>query len=208
MNFFEKLVEAGKEKGFENATQLFAAAGVSTNAQVSCKKTGNLSDANKLRLAKALGISTGDINRMKADALREQNAEVKKSAELKKEGDAVAVDEALAEEPEVVDLNAIPVPDEICYEPQAATEPRDAELTEKIDKIMEKNLDYHDRLQLEAEKELQAEYAQMLRAKMQEKVRCDLEAACGDWLSDHKIETAVDMLEIVTELLSLEKETK
>lgn len=207
MNFFEKLVEAGKEKGFESATRLFAAAGVSTNAQVSCKKTGNLSDANKLRLAKVLGISTGDINQMKADALREENAEAKRAAELKK-AEAVAAEEAPAEESEVVDLNAIPVPDEICYEPQTATEPRDAELAEKIDEIVEQNLDYHDRLKLSAEKDLQAEYSQMLRARMQEKACNDLDAACDSWLADHNVEAAVDMLEIVTELLKLEKETK
>ncbi|MDO4920954.1 MAG: hypothetical protein Q4E64_03885 [Phascolarctobacterium sp.] len=202
MNFFEKLVEAGKEKGFESATKLFTAAGVSTNAQVSCKRTGNLSDANKQRLARVLGCSIGDINRMKADALHEQNAEAKKE-EI---GAAVTVDEASAEELEVVDLNAIPVPDNICYDPQA--EPRDVELDAKVDDIVKKNLDYHDRLKLEAEKELQAEYVQMLRTKMQEKVRCDLDAACSRWLADHNIDTAVDMLEIGTELLSLEKETK
>lgn len=207
MNFFEKLVEAGKAKGFESATKLFAAAGVSTNAQVSCKKTGNLSDANKLRLAKALGISTGDINQMKADALREQNVEAKKEAPKEKSA-AAAADETPAEELEVVDLNRIPVPDEVCYEPQAAAEPRDAELAEKIDEIVDKNLDYHDRLKLSAEKDLQAEYSQMLRARMQIRAIHDLDAACGSWMNEHNINTAADMLEIITELLSLEKETK
>lgn len=206
MNFFEKLVGAGKEKGFDSATKLFTAAGVSTNAQVSCKKTGNLSDANKQRLARVLGCSIGDINRMKADALQEQNAEAKKEELKEKSGAAVAVDEAPAEELQVVDLNAIPVPEDICFVPQADT--RDAVLAAKVDDIVKKNLDYHDRLKLEAEKELQAEYAQMLRTKMQEKAVHDLDAICDSWLAAHNTNTAVDMLEIVTEFLNLEKETK
>lgn len=206
MNFFEKLVEAGKEKGFESATKLFTAAGVSTNAQVSCKKTSNLSDANKQRLARVLGCSIGDINKMKADALHEQNAEAKKEEPKEKSGAAVAVDEAPAEELQVVDLNAIPIPDDICAEPQADT--RDVELSAKVDDIVKKNLDYHDRLKLEAEKELQAEYAQMLRTKMQEKALYDLDTICDNWLVAHDIDTAVDMLEIVTEFLKLAKEAE
>ena len=75
MTLMEKLVEKGQALGYKTATQLFSAAGVNSNAQLTCNRKGTLSNTNKQRLARVLKISVGDINSMMAAALREANAE-------------------------------------------------------------------------------------------------------------------------------------
>lgn len=64
MTFYEKLVEKAKEMGYPSATKFFDAAEVNTNARLALKKTGRLSDTYKMRCARVLKCSMGDINRM------------------------------------------------------------------------------------------------------------------------------------------------
>ena len=68
MTFYEKLVEKAKEMGYPSATKFFDAAEVNTNARLALKKTGRLSDTYKMRVARVLKCSVGDINRMMSEA--------------------------------------------------------------------------------------------------------------------------------------------
>lgn len=72
MTFYEKLVEKAKEMGYQSATKFFDAAEVNTNARLALKKTGRLSDTYKMRCARVLKCSVGDINRMMSEARAEE----------------------------------------------------------------------------------------------------------------------------------------
>lgn len=68
MTFYEKLEEKAKEMGFSSMTKFFDTAEVNTNARQALKKTGRLSDTYKMRIARVLKCSVGDINRMMSEA--------------------------------------------------------------------------------------------------------------------------------------------
>ena len=68
MTLYERLEEKAKEIGFSSITKFFDAAEVNTNARVALKKTGRLSDTYKMRIARVLKCSVGDINRMMSEA--------------------------------------------------------------------------------------------------------------------------------------------
>ena len=68
MTLYERLEEKAKEMGFTSITKFFDAAEVNTNARVALKKTGRLSDTYKMRIARVLKCSVGDINRMMSEA--------------------------------------------------------------------------------------------------------------------------------------------
>ena len=71
MTLYEKLEEKAKEMGFSSMTKFFDTAEVNTNARVALKKTGRLSDTYKMRIARVLKCSVGDINRMMSEAQAE-----------------------------------------------------------------------------------------------------------------------------------------
>ena len=71
MTLYEKLEEKAKEMGFPSMTKFFDTAEVNTNARVALKKTGRLSDTYKMRIARVLKCSVGDINRMMSEAQAE-----------------------------------------------------------------------------------------------------------------------------------------
>ena len=68
MTFYEKLEEKAKEMGFSSMTKFFDTAEVNTNARQALKKTGRLSDTYKMRIARVLKCSVGDINSMMSEA--------------------------------------------------------------------------------------------------------------------------------------------
>lgn len=89
MTFYEKLVEKAKEMGFSSMTKFFDTAEVNTNARQALKKTGRLSDTYKMRIARVLKCSVGDINRMmseaQADALKKDWPDKAKCSPTKNE---------------------------------------------------------------------------------------------------------------------------
>ena len=180
MTLYERLEEKAKEMGFSSITKFFDTAEVNTNARAALKKTGRLSDANKMRVARVLKCSVGDINRMmseaQADALKKDWPEKAKCSPSKP-----------AAEPEPV---PVPEPEpvaEVEPEPEQATvQPtEDQILEEKIEEIKGKAdvlLTYHDRIKNAAEATLAAEYAAMLRSRMLDVAMADLYDLCREFM--------------------------
>ena len=200
MTFYEKLVEKAKEMGYPSATKFFDAAEVNTNARLALKKTGRLSDTYKMRVARVLKCSVGDINRMmseaQADALKKDWPEKVKCSPSKPEAE-------LAPEPE-----PIPVPEP---EPVPEAEPltEDQILDEKIEEIKAKAdvlLTYHDRVKGTAEAELAAEYAAMLRNRMLAVAISDLAELCGQFTQAPDPNKAAAFVDVASEILKLKEE--
>lgn len=208
MTFYEKLVEKAKEMGYPSATKFFDAAEVNTNARLALKKTGRLNDANKMRVARVLKCSVGDINRMmseaQADALKKDWPEKVKCSPSKPEAE-------LAPEPEPIPVpEPEPVP-EVEPEPEQATEQptEDQILEEKIDEIKGKAdvlLTYHDRVKGTAEAELAAEYAAMLRNRMLAVAISDLAELCGQFTQAPDPNKAAAFVDVASEILKLKEE--
>ena len=204
MTFYEKLVEKAKEMGYPSATKFFDAAEVNTNARLALKKTGRLSDTYKMRVARVLKCSVGDINRMmseaQADALKKDWPEKVKCSPSKS---------AAAPEP-------VPIPEpepvaEVEPEPEQATEQptEDQILEEKIEEIKGKAdnlLSYHDRIKNAAEATLAAEYAAMLRSRMLDVAMSDLADLCSEFIADRNPNKAAAFVDVASEILKLKEE--
>ena len=209
MTLYERLEEKAKEIGFSSITKFFDAAEVNTNARVALKKTGRLSDTYKMRIARVLKCSVGDINRMmseaQADALKKDWPDKAKCSPSKP---APAPEPAPEPEP-------VPVPepepvDEVESEPEQATEQptEDQILEEKIDEIKGKAdvlLTYHDRVKGTAEAELAAEYAAMLRNRMLAVAISDLAELCGQFTQAPDPNKAAAFVDVASEILKLKE---
>ena len=205
MTFYEKLVEKAKEMGYPSATKFFDAAEVNTNARLALKKTGRLSDTYKMRVARVLKCSVGDINHMMSEARAE---------ELKK--DWPGIEKCSPSKPEAAPEPApvpepVPVPEpepvtEVEPEPEPLTE--DQILDEKIEEIKAKAdvlLTYHDRVKGTAEAELAAEYAAMLRNRMLAVAISDLAELCGQFTQAPDPNKAAAFVDVASEILKLKE---
>ena len=210
MTLYEKLEEKAKEMGFSSMTKFFDTAEVNTNARQALKKTGRLSDTYKMRIARVLKCSVGDINRMmseaQADALKKDWPEKAKCSPSKP---APAPEPAPEPEP-------VPVPEpepvaEVEPEPEQATEQptEDQILEEKIEEIKGKAdnlLSYHDRIKNAAEATLAAEYAAMLRSRMLDVAMADLYDLCREFMDGPNPNKAAAIGEVAGEILKLKGE--
>ena len=209
MTFYEKLVEKAKEMGYPSATKFFDAAEVNTNARLALKKTGRLSDTYKMRVARVLKCSVGDINRMmseaQADALKKDWPEKVKCSPSKP---TTELEPAPVPEP-------VPVPEpepvaEVEPEPEQATEQptEDQILEEKIEQIKAKAdvlLTYHDRIKEAAEAELAADYAEALRKRMMGIALSDLADLCSEFIADRNPNKAAAFTDVASEILKLKE---
>ena len=210
MTFYEKLEEKAKEMGFSSMTNFFDTAEVNTNARQALKKTGRLSDTYKMRIARVLKCSVGDINRMmseaQADALKKDWPEKAKCSPSKP---APATEPAPEPEP-------VPVPEpepvaEVEPEPEQATEQptEDQILEEKIEEIKGKAdnlLSYHDRVKNAAKATLAAEYAAMLRSRMLDVAMAALYDLCREFMDGPNPNKAAAIGEVAGEILKLKGE--
>ena len=210
MTLYEKLEEKAKEMGFSSMTKFFDTAEVNTNARQALKKTGRLSDTYKMRIARVLKCSVGDINRMmseaQADALKKDWPEKAKCSPSKP---APAPEPAPEPEP-------VPVPEpepvaEVEPEPEQATEQptEDQILEEKIEEIKGKAdvlLTYHDRIKNAAEATLAAEYAAMLRSRMLDVAMADLYDLCREFMEGPNPNKAAALVDVGNEILKLKGE--
>lgn len=204
MTFFEKLVEKAKEMGYPSATKFFDAAEVNTNARLALKKTGRLSDTYKMRVARVLKCSVGDINRMmseaQADALKKDWPEKVKCSPSKS---AAAPEPVPIPEPEPV-AEVEPEPEQVTEQPT-----EDQILDEKIEEIKGKAdvlLTYHDRVKGTAEATLAAEYAAMLRSRMLDVAMSDLADLCSEFIADRNPNKAAAFVDVASEILKLKEE--
>lgn len=205
MTFYEKLVEKAKEMGYPSATKFFDAAEVNTNARLALKKTGRLSDTYKMRVARVLKCSVGDINRMmseaQADALKKDWPEKVKCSPSKPAAEPAPAPEPAPEPEPIPEPEPEPVP-----EAEPLTE--DQILEEKIDEIKGKAdmlLTYHDRVKGTAEAELAAEYAAMLRNRMLAVAISDLAELCGQFTQAPDPNKAAAFIDVASEILKLKE---
>lgn len=203
MTFYEKLVEKAKEMGYPSATKFFDAAEVNTNARLALKKTGRLSDTYKMRVARVLKCSVGDINRMmseaQADALKKDWPEKVKCSPSKS---AAAPEPVPIPEPEPV-AEVEPEPEQVTEQPT-----EDQILDEKIEEIKGKAdvlLTYHDRVKGTAEATLAAEYAAMLRSRMLDVAMSDLADLCSEFIADRNPNKAAAFVDVASEILKLKE---
>ena len=218
MTLYERLEEKAKEMGFSSMTKFFDTAEVNTNARQALKKTGRLSDTYKMRIARVLKCSVGDINRMmseaQADALKKDWPGIEKGSSGKAKEDAKS---APAPEP-VPEPEPVPVPEpepvaEVEPEPEQATEQptEDQILEEKIEEIKGKAdnlLSYHDRIKNAAEATLAAEYAAMLRSRMLDVAMADLYDLCREFMEGPNPNKAAALVDVGNEILKLKGEEK
>ena len=209
MTLYERLEEKAKEMGFSSITKFFDTAGVNNNARASLKKTGHLNDANKMRVARVLKCTAGDINRMmseaQADALKKDWPGIEKGSS----GKAAPAPEP-APEPEPV---PVPEPEpvaEVEPEPEQATEQptEDQILEEKIEEIKGKAdnlLSYHDRIKNAAEATLAAEYAAMLRSRMLDVAMADFYDLCREFMEGPNPNKAAAFVDVASEILKLKE---
>lgn len=216
MTLYERLEEKAKEMGFSSMTKFFDTAEVNTNARVALKKTGRMNDANKMRVARVLKCSVGDINRMmseaQADALKKDWPEKAKCSPSKP---AAETEPAPAHEPDP-EPEPVPVPKpepvaEVEPEPEQATEQptEDQILEEKIEEIKGKAdvlLTYHDRIKNAAKATLAAEYAAMLRSRMLDVAMADLYDLCREFMDGPNPNKAAAIGEVAGEILKLKEE--
>ena len=216
MTLYERLEEKAKEIGFSSITKFFDAAEVNTNARVALKKTGRLSDTYKMRIARVLKCSVGDINRMmseaQADALKKDWPDKAKCSPSK----PVAEPKPAPEAEPVPEPEPVPVPEpepvaEVESEPEQATEQptEDQILEEKIEEIKGKAdvlLTYHDRIKNAAEATLAAEYAAMLRSRMLDVAMSDLADLCSEFIADRNPNKAAAFVDVASEILKLKEE--
>ncbi len=214
MTLYEKLEEKAKEMGFPSMTKFFDTAEVNTNARVALKKTGRLSDTYKMRIARVLKCSIGDINRMmseaQADALKKDWPGIEKCSPSKpKEGVKTAPTPEPEPEPEpepIPEAEPIPEPDP---EPVIEESTEDRILEEKIEEIKGKAevlLTYHDRIQNAAEATLAAEYAAMLRGRMLDVAMGDLYDLCREFMDGPNPNKAAAFIDVSNEIVKLKEE--
>lgn len=210
MTFYEKLVEKAKEMGYPSATKFFDAAEVNTNARQALKKTGRLSDTYKMRCARVLKCSMGDINRMMSEARAEelQSKQAVKVEPVKQE--PVEVEPVKVHEEETFG-EQIPVePEETEEQPGQESEPTEDDIVEdKIAEIVanaEPLLTYHDRIKGVAEEVLAKEYAEMLRKQMLFVAVSDLTDLCREFTENPDPNKAVAFMDVASEIMKLKEE--
>ena len=210
MTLYERLEEKAKEMGFSSITKFFDTAEVNNNARASLKKTGRLNDANKMRVARVLKCSVGDINRMmseaQADALKKDWPDKAKCSPSK----------PVAEPKPTPEPEPVPIPEpepvaEVEPEPEQVTEQptEDQILEEKIEEIKGKAdvlLTYHDRIKNAAEATLAAEYAAMLRSRMLDVAMADLYDLCREFMDGPNPNKAAALVDVGNEILKLKGE--
>ena len=203
MTFYEKLVEKAKEMGYPSATKFFDAAEVNTNARLALKKTGRLSDTYKMRVARVLKCSVGDINRMmseaQADALKKDWPEKVKCSPSKP---TTELEPAPVPEP-IPEPIPEPVPEPVTEQPT-----EDQILDEKIEEIKAKAdvlLTYHDRVKGTAEAELAADYAEALRKRMMGIALSDLADLCSEFIADRNPNKAAAFIDVASEIMKLKE---
>lgn len=217
MTFYEKLVEKAKEMGYTSATKFFDAAEVNTNARLALKKTGRLSDTYKMRCARVLKCSVGDINRMMSEARAE---------ELKKDWpDKVTCSPAKNEtaETEVASHEPVKLREEESIGEQIPVEPEEAEeqsgqepepteddiVEDKIAEIVanaEPLLTYHDRIKGVAEEVLAKEYAEMLRKQMLFVAVGDLTDLCREFTENPDPDKTAAFMDVASEIIKLKED--
>lgn len=210
MTFYEKLVEKAKEMGYPSATKFFDAAEVNTNARLALKKTGRLSDTYKMRCARVLKCSMGDINRMMAEARAEelQSKQAVKAEPVKQE--PVEVEPVKLREEESIG-EQIPVePEDTEEQPGQEPEPTEDDIVEdKIAEIVanaEPLLTYHDRIKGVAEEVLAKEYAEMLRKQMLFVAVGDLTDLCREFTEKPDPDKAAAFMDVASEIMKLKEE--
>lgn len=214
MTLYERLEEKAKEMGFSSMTKFFDTAEVNTNARQALKKSGRLSDTYKMRIARVLKCSVGDINRMmseaQADALKKDWPGIEKCSPNKAKEDikpAPAPEPEPEPEPEPIpEAEPIPEPDP---EPVIEESTEDRILEEKIEEIKSKAdvlLTYHDRIKNAAEATLAAEYAAMLRSRMLDVAMGDLYDLCREFMDGPNPNKAAAFIDVSNEILKLKEE--
>ncbi len=210
MTFYEKLVEKAKEIGYPSATKFFDAAEVNTNARLALKKTGRLSDTYKMRCARVLKCSMGDINRMMCEARAEelQSKQAVKAEPVKQE--PVEVEPVKLREEESIG-EQIPVePEDTEEQPGQEPEPTEDDIVEdKIAEIVanaEPLLTYHDRIKGVAEEVLAKEYAEMLRKQMLFVAVGDLTDLCREFTEKPDPDKAAAFMDVASEIMKLKEE--
>lgn len=210
MTFYEKLVEKAKEMGYPSATKFFDAAEVNTNARLALKKTGRLSDIYKMRCARVLKCSMGDINRMMAEARADelQSKQAVKAEPVKQE--PVEVEPVKLREEESIG-EQIPVePEDTEEQPGQEPEPTEDDIVEdKIAEIVanaEPLLTYHDRIKGVAEEVLAKEYAEMLRKQMLFVAVGDLTDLCREFTEKPDPDKAAAFMDVASEIMKLKEE--
>lgn len=204
MTFYEKLVEKAKEMGYPSATKFFDAAEVNTNARQALKKTGRLSDTYKMRCARVLKCSIGDINRLMAEARAEelQSKQAVKAEQVKQE--PVEVEPVKLREEENIG-EQIPVePEDTEEQPSQEPEPTEDDIVE--DKNAEPLLTYHDRIKGVAEEVLAKEYAEMLRKQMLFVAVGDLTDLCREFTKKPDPDKAVAFMDVASEIMKLKED--
>lgn len=210
MTFYEKLVEKAKEMGYPSATKFFDAAEVNTNARLALKRTGRLSDTYKMRCARVLKCSMGDINRMMSEARAEelQSKQAVKAEPVKQE--TVEVEPVKLREEESIG-EQIPVePEDTEKQPDQESEPTEDDIVEdKIAEIVanaEPLLTYHDRIKGVAEEVLAKEYAEMLRRQMLLVAVGDLTDLCREFTENPDPNKAPAFMDVAAEIMKLKEE--
>ena len=226
MTFFEKIMKAAIDQDITNVNQLANAAGIPYNALRSCKeKNKPLSDAHKKLLARALKCSIGDINRMMAEARKEELQEQHevKAEPVKQEpvesapihireektiGECIPADSAVVEEQPSQETEPELVPE---LEPQSMTEAptEDEVLEEKIAEIKAKAeplLTYHDRIKGMAKEVLAKEYAEMLRKQMLFVAVADLTDLCREFTEKPDPNKVAAFMDVASEIMKLKEE--
>lgn len=194
MTLMEKLVEKGQALGYKTATQLFSAAGVNSNAQLTCNRKGTLSNTNKQRLARVLKCSIGEINQMMMEALREANAERNVSLEEQYANEVPAQAEPEQEAPSVEQKQ----PDE----PEAEQEEPIGEPEEPSDEFYD---DYATIIHKRAAEALRLEYAKLLENKMLEVAKSDLRQVCENYLETDALDFIASMHKISGTIMEMEE---
>lgn len=188
MTLMEKLVEKGQALGYKTATQLFSAAGVNSNAQLTCNRKGTLSNTNKQRLARVLKCSIGEINQMMMEALREANAEK-----------SVPLEEQYA--------NEAPAQAEVEQVEQEQPDESEAEQEEPIGEPEEPSdeFDYATIIHKRAAEVLRLEYSKLLQAKMLDIAKSDLRQACENYLETDAIDFIESVHKISGEIIKMKE---
>ncbi|WP_293849257.1 hypothetical protein [uncultured Phascolarctobacterium sp.] len=191
MTLMEKLVEKGQALGYKTATQLFSAAGVNSNAQLTCNRKGTLSNTNKQRLARVLKCSIGEINQMMMEALREANAEKN-----------VSLEEQYA--------NETPIGEPEQETPSVEQEQHDESEAEQEEPIGEPEepsdeFDYATIIHKRAAEALRLEYAKLLEAKMLDVAKSDLRQVCEHYLETDTTDFIASMHKISGIIMEMEE---
>lgn len=213
MTFYEKIMKIAIDQDITNVNQLANATGIPYNALRNCKeKNKPLSDTHKHLLAKALKCSIGDINRLMAEARKEELQEQQAIKDEPVKQEPAEVEPVKLREEESIG-EQIPVePEETEEQPGQEPEPTEDDIVEdKIAEIVAKAeplLTYHDRIKGVAEEVLAKEYAEMLRKQMLFVAVGDLTDLCREFTEKPDLDKAAAFMDVVSEIMKLNQEEK